>query len=124
MNQNEMTLVVGGTGKTGRRVVERLPRLGLPFRVGSRSSKPPFDWEDPETWSASLRGVTQAYVTYYPDLCVPGAVAAVHSFFTRAAEAGVKRLVLLSGRGEVEAEHAEEALKGSGVDWTILRCSF
>jgi uncharacterized protein YbjT (DUF2867 family) len=38
--------------------------------------------------------------------------------------AGVKKLVLLSGRGEAEAEHAERMLKACDVDWTILRCSF
>ena len=33
------TLVLGATGKTGRRVVERLEARGLPVRVGSRSGK-------------------------------------------------------------------------------------
>jgi uncharacterized protein YbjT (DUF2867 family) len=124
MNNHDVTLVVGGTGKTGRRVVERLEHLGLPHRVGSRTAKPAFDWEDPKTWLPSLEGITQAYVTYYPDLCVPGAVETVQSFFTQAVDAGVKKLVLLSGRGEVEAEQAEKALQTCGVDWTILRCSF
>src|SRR5215813_1746993 len=124
MNHRDVTLVVGGTGKTGRRVVERLQKLGHPLRVGSRSAKPSFDWEDRKTWAPSLNGITQAYITYYPDLCVPGAVETVQAFFSQAAEAGVKKLVLLSGRGEVEAENAEQALKSCGVDWTILRCSF
>src|SRR5215218_6478644 len=35
------TLVLGGTGKTGRRVAERLKERALPVRVGSRSGKPP-----------------------------------------------------------------------------------
>jgi len=124
MNRNDVTLVVGGNGKTGRRVAERLERLGLPFRIGSRSGYPPFDWEDRETWLPSLNGVAQAYVTYYPDLCVLGALEAVQSFFAQAVNAGVKKMVFLSGRGEVEAEQAERALKASGADWTILRCSF
>lgn len=124
MNRNRATLVIGGNGKTGRRVVERLQNLGLPFRVGSRSGEPPFDWEDRETWLPCLNGTTQAYVTYYPDLCVPGALETVQSFFAQALDAGVKRLVFLSGRGEAEAEAAEQALRASGADWTILRCSF
>lgn len=124
MNQNDMTLVVGGTGKTGRRVVERLQHLRLPFRVGSRAARPAFDWEDRTTWLPSLGGVAKAYITYYPDLAVPGALETVQSFFGHAVDAGVKKLVLLSGRGEVEAEQAEEALKACGADWTILRCSF
>src|SRR5690348_12255480 len=103
MNRNDTTLVVGGTGKTGRRVVERLQRLDLPFRVGSRSARPAFDWENPQTWSRSLDGVTQAYVTYSPDLCVPGAVETVRSFFAQAVDAGLQKVVFLSGRGEIEA---------------------
>jgi len=124
MKKDEVTLVVGGTGKTGRRVVERLQNLGLRFRIGSRSARPAFDWEDRETWLPCLDGITQAYVTYYPDLCVRGARETVQSFFSEAVDAGVRRLIFLSGRGEVEAEHAEQALKACGADWTILRCSF
>ena len=44
--EKNMTLVLGGTGKTGRRVVEQLKARGMPTRVGSRSGEPPFDWED------------------------------------------------------------------------------
>ena len=69
--------MLGGTGKTGRRVVERLEARGLPVRVGSRSGEPPFDWEDRATWAPALEGVGSVYVTYYPDLAVPGAVEAV-----------------------------------------------
>lgn len=122
--KHNMTLVAGGTGKTGRRVVERLERLGLPYRAGSRSAQPAFDWEDRDTWRPCLDGITQAYVTYYPDLCVPGALETVQSFFAQAIDSGVRKLVLLSGRGEIEAERAEQALKACGADWTILRCSF
>lgn len=124
MTGNDTTLVVGGTGKTGRRVIERLQQRGLLYRVGSRSAQPAFDWEDEKTWSSALKGVSQAYVTYYPDICVPGALERVRSFFDLAVREGVKRLVFLTGRGEVEAERAEEALKASGAEWTILRCSF
>jgi len=124
MRRSDTTLVVGGTGKTGRRVVERLQLLGFPYRVGARSAQPVFDWEDRKTWPTALEGVSQTYVTYYPDLCVPGALDRVRSFFELAVEAGVKKLVFLSGRGEAEAEQAEQALKKSCADWTILRCSF
>jgi uncharacterized protein YbjT (DUF2867 family) len=118
------TLVLGGTGKTGRRVVERLAARGLPTRVGSRSAEPPFDWENEATWKPALRGVSSVYVTYYPDLAVPGAVAAVRSFADVAIGSGVRRLVLLSGRGEPEAEHAEAAVRHSGADLTILRSTW
>jgi uncharacterized protein YbjT (DUF2867 family) len=120
----DMILVAGGTGKTGRRVVERLQNRGLSFRVGSRSGQPAFDWENRATWAPALEGITKAYVTYYPDLAVPGATQTVQAFFARVIDAGVKKLVLLSGRGEAEAELTERALQACNIDWTILRCSF
>ncbi len=42
-----LTLIIGGTGKVGRRVAERLSARGLPIRVGTRSSEPVFGWEGP-----------------------------------------------------------------------------
>ena len=117
-------LVLGGTGKTGRRVAERLANAGRQVRIGSRSADPAFDWEAPSSWSRSLEGVTAAYVAYQPDLAVPGAIETVSAFFTQAVESGVGKLILLSGRGEVEAEQTEQALKATGADWTILRSSW
>jgi len=118
------TLVLGGTGKTGRRVAERLVRAGKSVRVGSRSTPIPFDWERPATWGPVLRGIGAAYVAFQPDLAVPGALQTVREFFTQAIGAGVEKLVLLSGRGEPEAQAAETALQGTGADWTILRASW
>jgi uncharacterized protein YbjT (DUF2867 family) len=126
--EKKMTLVLGGTGKTGRRVAERLEVRGMPTRVGSRSGEPPFDWENPDTWASALEGVESAYVSYYPDLAIPGAPAAVRSFTELAVRNGVRTLVLLSGRGEEEAQSAEQALREvgeeAGVDWTIVRCAW
>jgi uncharacterized protein YbjT (DUF2867 family) len=124
MRQTKPTLVLGGTGKTGRRVVERLERRGLPVRVGSRSAEPPFDWEDRSTWAPALQSVGSVYVSFYPDLAVPGAVEAVGSFAELAVESGVPRLVLLSGRGEPEAERAEQAVREAGAELTILRSTW
>ena len=118
------TLVLGGTGKTGRRVAERLAARGVPVRLGSRSGEPPFDWEDRATWVPALSGVGSVYLTYYPDLAVPGAVDAVQSLIELAVARGVQRLVLLSGRGEDEAKRAEEVVQASGIDWTIVRSSW
>jgi uncharacterized protein YbjT (DUF2867 family) len=127
MNDNTRqgpTLVLGGTGKTGRRVVERLSARGLPTRIGSRSGEPPFDWEDRTTWAPALRDVESAYVSYYPDLAIPGAADAVRSFAELAVENGVRRLVLLSGRGEEEAQRSEQAVRDSGAEWTVVRSSW
>jgi uncharacterized protein YbjT (DUF2867 family) len=118
------TLVLGGSGKTGRRVVERLRVRGLPVRVGSRSGEPPFDWEDRSTWRPALEGVGSVYLTYYPDLAVPGAVEATRSFAELAVRSGVPRLALLSGRGEPEAERGEQAVRDTGADLTILRSTW
>jgi uncharacterized protein YbjT (DUF2867 family) len=117
-------LLVGGYGKTGRRVADRLEARGVPVRAGSRSTMPAFDWNDETTWARALDGVGAAYVTYYPDLAAPGAAEAIAAFAQAALRAGVRRLVLLSGRGEEEALRAEQALKASGADWTIVRCAW
>jgi len=118
------TLVIGGTGKTGRRVAERLDALGHSVRVGSRSGCPAFDWNDQTTWPAALANVTSAYITFAPDLAVPGAAEAIHAFTQLAVEAGVQRLVLLSGRGEEEAQACERIVQEAGVSWTIVRAGW
>ncbi|WP_425578099.1 NmrA family transcriptional regulator [Streptomyces albiaxialis] len=118
------TLVIGGTGKSGRRVAERLAARGVPVRIGSRTGTPPFVWEDPDTWGAALDGVGAVYVTYYPDLSFPGAAEQIGAFAKLAVSRGADRLVLLSGRGEEGAVVSENALKESGADWTVLRSSF
>lgn len=118
------TLVLGGTGKTGRRVAERLTARGVPIRIGTRSGEHPFDWEDTATWAPALQGVDRVYVSYYPDLAAPGAVETVGSFARLAVNSGVPRLVLLAGRGEHEAEQAEEAVRDSGADLTVVRSTW
>jgi uncharacterized protein YbjT (DUF2867 family) len=118
------TLVLGGTGKTGRRVVQRLTDLELPIRIGSRSSKPGFDWDNKETWKEALHGISQVYITFQPDLAVPGSVEAIQAFVNAAAKIGVKKLVLLSGRGEPEAQLCEQIVIDSGMDWTVVRASW
>jgi uncharacterized protein YbjT (DUF2867 family) len=118
------TLVLGGTGKTGRRIAERLRDRGRSVRVGSRSGERPFDWDDHATWAPALEGVAAAYVSFYPDLAAPGAAATVSALFDQAVASGVRRVVLLSGRGEEEAQASERALQNSGADWTIVRASW
>lgn len=122
--QQGTILVIGGTGKTGRRVAERLTARGHSVRVGSRSGEPPFVWEDSSTWGPALEGVTAAYITYYPDLAFPGATEHVAEFSRFAVSRGARRLVLLSGRGEELAVAGEDKVKESGADWTIVRSSF
>jgi uncharacterized protein YbjT (DUF2867 family) len=118
------TLVLGGTGKTGRRIVQRLQARGVPVRIGSRSGNPAYDWDDPATWAPALEGVDAVYVSYHPDLATPGAPEVIRSFAEFAAHTGVRRLVLLSGRGEEDAQLSEKALQSFGADWTVLRASW
>ncbi|WP_405167026.1 NmrA family NAD(P)-binding protein [Nocardia sp. NBC_01499] len=118
------TLVTGGTGKTGSRVAARLEQAGQPIRIGSRSAQIPFSWADRDTWPSALADVHAVYVAFQPDLAVPGAPETLRAFTTAAKQSGVRKLVLLSGRGEPEAAECEEIVRKSGLDWTIVRCGF
>ena len=122
--QTKPVLVIGATGKTGRRVAARLEAKGLPVRRGSRNSATPFDWEAPETWASALDGVRSAYVTYFPDLAFPGAVEKLESLCEAAKVASVDHLVLLSGRGEHHARLGEDVVRNSGMDFTIVRSAW
>jgi len=117
------TLVLNGTGKIGRRVVERLTARGLPVRIGSRSGEPRFDWEDRSTWGPVLDGVGSAYVSHHFD-AIPGAAETLGSFAELAVERGVPRLVLSSGRGEREVKRAERAVRDSGAELTVLHSTW
>ncbi|HWM06260.1 MAG TPA: NmrA family transcriptional regulator [Actinophytocola sp.] len=117
------TLVLGGTGKTGRRLVQRLTRRHIPVRIGSRSTGLPFHWDRPSTWGPVFQDVEAAY-TYVPDLVVANPTDAIAEVVETALAAGTRRVVLLSGRGEERAEACEKILMSSGADWTVLRASF
>ncbi|MGB5835085.1 MAG: NAD(P)H-binding protein [Thiohalocapsa sp.] len=122
--QRGTTLVVGAYGKTGRRVLARLTAAGMRARRASRSAETRIDWNDRSTWRPALTDVNAAYLTYAPDLAFPGAADTVGAFAELAVAQGVRRLILLSGRGEAGARNAEQRLQASGADWTILRCAF
>ncbi|SDM18723.1 NmrA family NAD(P)-binding protein [Maricaulis salignorans] len=119
-----LILVIGGSGKTGRRVAEGLMRLGHAVRIASRSAAAAFDWDKPAGWAAVLTGVSAVYLTFAPDLAIPGAGEAITAFVAAAKSAGVRHIVLLSGRGEVEAQASERIVQDSGLDWTIVRASW
>ncbi|TDC79424.1 NAD(P)H-binding protein [Actinomadura sp. 7K507] len=116
-------LVTAATGKTGRRVASRLGAQGSRVRGASRSGEVRFDWTDPGTWEKTLEGARAVYLVAPDD---PGPVGA---FVDLAVDSGVRRLVLLSGRGIEQAgpdfaqgmAAAERAVRGSGAEWTILR---
>lgn len=117
-------LVIGGTGKTGRRVAEKLTALGHHVRVGSRNADPAFDWHKADGWDAALEGMDMVYITFQPDLAVPGALEAIETLVRKAKVKGVKKMILLSGKGEREAELCEQVLIHSGIEYTIVRASW
>ena len=117
-------LVIGFTGKTGSRVANLLKERGHEVRNGGRTEEPAFDWQKPETFVPALAGMDAAYITYYPDLAVPGAKEAITQLTEAAKSVGVKKLVLLSGKGEKEAEACEEIVAQSGCDYTLVRASW
>lgn len=117
-------LVIGSTGKTGRRIVERLRKGGYSVREGSRQSLTAFDWQKPDTWAGALAGVETVYISFHPDLAMPGAPETIQALTEHAKAAGVKRLVLLSGRGEANALRCEQIVAESGLGYTLVRASW
>ena len=117
-------LVIGGTGKTGSRVVQRLEGSGHQVRIGSRKSNPAFEWDDPTTYATALKGMDRAYIVYYPDLAVPGSREAIEKLTEVALKEGLEKVVLLSGKGEQEAEACEQIVADSGLNYTLVRASW
>jgi uncharacterized protein YbjT (DUF2867 family) len=117
-------LVIGGTGKTGRRVSENLLQSGHNVRIVGRKSNPAFDWENPQTYDDALKDINRAYIVYYPDLAVPGSRDAISTLTEKALKAGLDKVVLLSGKGETEAEACEEIVSHSGLNYTLVRASW
>jgi uncharacterized protein YbjT (DUF2867 family) len=123
-NLNHTTLVLGATGKTGRRVLARMQARHLPVRAATRTGEYPFDWLDRSTWRRTLEGVASVYLSYFPDVAVPSAVNDIREFCSLASRQGVRHIVFLTGRGEVQAEQCEEIVKQSGMAWTVLRATW
>lgn len=124
MKNQSNILVIGGTGKTGRKVANKLTTLGHKVRIGSRSAIPAFDWDNSVTWTDALQGMDKVYITFQPDLAIPGALEAIEELTKQATRSGIKKLVLLSGKGEREAELCEQVVIHSGIDYTIVRASW
>jgi len=122
--KKENFLIIGGTGKTGRKVVKSLKLLNQEVRIGSRSSSPAFNWDEPDTYETALDGIDKVYITYQPDLAVPGAMKAIEKLIHVAKQKKVKKVVLLSGKGEKEAQLCEQVVIHSGLDYTIVRASW
>lgn len=117
--------VLAASGKSGRRVAAALRAEGHPVRAASRTAAVRFDWQDEDTWPAVTEGAGALY------LVAPEDPTPLPSFVELVAEAGVSRVVLLSGRG-VETWNgrfghamaaAEDLVRGSDLSWTVLRAN-
>jgi uncharacterized protein YbjT (DUF2867 family) len=129
-------LVLGGTGKTGRRISALLADAGANVRVAARNPGPElpgtrsveFDWFDDTSHDAALDGADAVYVI--PPALVVDHVAMSTALFARAAALGVQRVVLLSARGvdaddTIPLRRAELALLDTpGLDATVIRPSW
>ncbi len=125
-------LVLGGTGKTGRRVLDHLLAAGHTARAAARTPGPAspgiepvrFDWADPATHQPALSGVEAVYI-------VPPALQLEHAeqidgLGRLAVDSGVRRSVLLSARGVDKAPdngmfRSEQALTATGLLTVIVR---
>ncbi|MBJ3784318.1 NmrA family NAD(P)-binding protein [Devosia sediminis] len=117
-------LVIGATGKVGRRVLANLAAQGHAARPAGRRTPLPFDWQDRSNWAAHFAGIDTAFVAYYPDLASPQGAEDIAALVAVAKAAGLKRMVLLSGRGESGAVRAENVLRDSGLGYTVVRAAF
>ncbi|MFJ8106341.1 NmrA family transcriptional regulator [Streptomyces sp. NPDC096132] len=95
---------------------------GLTVRAASRARGS--DWLDRSTWADTLRGADAAYLVRPTDVGSAEATRDVGLFAREAVSLGVRRLVLLSARGEERARPTEEALAGSGARWTVVRAAW
>lgn len=119
----ETTVVVtGASGRTGSRVAAAAAAAGLTVRAASRAHG--FDWRDATTWAPVLRGADAAYLVHPSDVGAPDAADTVGRLAREAVALGVRRLVLLSARGEEQALPTEEALRASGARWTVVRAAW
>jgi uncharacterized protein YbjT (DUF2867 family) len=111
---SELTLVLGGTGKTGTRVARRLTGLGLPVRTAARhGGDVRFDWDDPATHRNALEGADRVYLI--APVMRTRFAPQVSTFLDLAEAVGVRHVTYLSAYG-VEVAPPEVALRAVELD--------
>lgn len=123
MTTEQNISVLGATGKTGRRIAAQLRGEGHRVRAASRRGTHRFDWDEQASWSAVVSDADGIYILPHE---APGGNERLAKFTRLAAQAGVRRLVLLSARewtdlGLTESLEREDIVRDSGLGWTILR---
>jgi uncharacterized protein YbjT (DUF2867 family) len=109
-----LTLVLGATGKTGSRVVNKLLSRGLPVRTAARSGADAhFDWDDPATYAPALHGVMRIYLV--GPVMRTDFAGQVSEFLDRAEAAGAKHVTYLSAYG-TESSPPETAMRSVELD--------
>ncbi|HEX2300632.1 MAG TPA: NAD(P)H-binding protein [Pseudonocardiaceae bacterium] len=116
-------VILGGTGTVGRRVTAALRAQGRLVRTASRRGDIRFDWADRTTWEPALHGARALF------LMAPDGQPIEPELVTEAVRAGVERIVMLSSAaievmGDQRLITSEGTVRGSGVDWTIVRASW
>jgi len=119
-------LILGGTGKTGRRIASRLTAAGHEVRTAGRTGGDVrLDLDDPATHAPALTGITAAYLLEPGSIEGDNNLPRIAALADAAVSAGVRRLVLLSAPGADSEHHplhaTEQAVRGSGLEWTVLR---
>jgi uncharacterized protein YbjT (DUF2867 family) len=125
-----MIVVTGATGNVGRELVRLLAAAGKAVTAVSRTpaalpggvAHHRADLTDPATLAPALTGADALFLEVLPHAHEPEALVG----FAKAA--GVRRVVLLSSQGAgtrpgtyAQPVRYEDALRGSGLEWTILR---
>src|SRR5689334_5732444 len=114
MTTSRTILVLGGTGKTGRRVADRLRAAGADVRTAARAGADVrFDWDDPSTHDAALAGAGALWLV--PPTLRTDHAPLVSALLDRAEAAGVGHVTLLSAGG-VEHAPPEVALRAIELD--------
>jgi uncharacterized protein YbjT (DUF2867 family) len=113
---SDMTLVLGGTGKTGARVANRLIGLGHSVRTAARhGGDVRFDWDDPATHRNAVEGADRVYLI--PPVMRTRFAPQVSAFLDLAEAVGVRHVTYLSAYG-IEFAPPDVALRAVELDLT------
>lgn len=117
-----MIVITGATGNVGRPLVQTLIAAGEDVVPVSRNSAGhQVDLTKPETLQPTLDGAKAVFLLTSADFLANGNLNDVVDVI---GTAGVRRVVLLSSQGVGTKRHPsihEDAVTGSGLEWTILR---